>query len=556
MPHRWQAPPPQRVKQSPQPIRARQGNRKPPPNPAPQPQANGLPQPPGLSRTASDKPRLRPRPRTKIKLRWWMIVIATFALFMVSLCGMVTVGVGVIYARGILPGISVAGIALGGLSQDEAAAKLSDQWHMLILQDGEREWSVNPVEVGIYLDAANTAEAAYQQGRGAGQILQSLIGSLSIAPIINVDLDTAQTKLMELAPEFEVLPINAGVQLVNGQVETTPPVDGRMLDWASTITRMQNEPESLTDGTLDLVMFAVQPEVTDASPMVAEAQKLLSSSLDIRLYDPKTGDIIYWSLPAAQWATWLSAIPDSSSATGLTLHILAEPVRNYLTAQATNSFDSSRYIDEAAGVLAVQDAITAGHTNPALRVYHRDTEHVVQSGETIVSIAWDYGVPYPWIQAANPGVEYLSAGQTITIPSVDNFLPYEPVPEKRIVISISQQHAWVYENGAVKWDWLASTGITSSPTWPGVYQIQSHEINAYAGNWNLWMPNFMGVYQPIPGSDFTNGFHGFPTRGGGQLLWENNLGTRVTYGCILLSNTNAELLYNWAENGVVVEIQP
>jgi lipoprotein-anchoring transpeptidase ErfK/SrfK len=79
--------------------------------------------------------------------------------------------------------------------------------------------------------------------------------------------------------------------------------------------------------------------------------------------------------------------------------------------------------------------------------------------------------------------------------------------------------------------------------------------NAYAANWDLYMPHFMGVYRPIPGSNFTNGFHGFPTRGGSQLLWTNSLGTRVTYGCILLNNQNASLLYNWAEEGVVVEIQ-
>ena len=71
----------------------------------------------------------------------------------------------------------------------------------------------------------------------------------------------------------------------------------------------------------------------------------------------------------------------------------------------------------------------------------------------------------------------------------------------------------------------------------------------------LYMPNFMGVYQPVPGAAFTNGFHGFPTRGGGQLLWENSLGRKVTYGCILLHNNNMQQLYNWAEEGVVVEIQ-
>jgi lipoprotein-anchoring transpeptidase ErfK/SrfK len=35
----------------------------------------------------------------------------------------------------------------------------------------------------------------------------------------------------------------------------------------------------------------------------------------------------------------------------------------------------------------------------------------------------------------------------------------------------------------------------------------------------------------------------------------NSLGTRVTYGCILLSNENIQLLYQWAEAGVVVEIK-
>jgi lipoprotein-anchoring transpeptidase ErfK/SrfK len=38
-------------------------------------------------------------------------------------------------------------------------------------------------------------------------------------------------------------------------------------------------------------------------------------------------------------------------------------------------------------------------------------------------------------------------------------------------------------------------------------------------------------------------------------LWTNSLGTRVTYGCILLSNDNAALLWEWAQEGVVVEIR-
>jgi lipoprotein-anchoring transpeptidase ErfK/SrfK len=141
----------------------------------------------------------------------------------------------------------------------------------------------------------------------------------------------------------------------------------------------------------------------------------------------------------------------------------------------------------------------------------------------------------------------------ITIPSKDDLLPLPVVPDKRIVISISKQRMWVYERGQVKWDWIASTGIPDSPTMPGIYQVQSHDGTAYAGNWNLYMPFFMSIYEAVPG--FSNGIHGFPSRGGSQILWEGSLGRPVTYGCILLSTTNAKLLYQWAENGVVTEIQ-
>jgi lipoprotein-anchoring transpeptidase ErfK/SrfK len=70
------------------------------------------------------------------------------------------------------------------------------------------------------------------------------------------------------------------------------------------------------------------------------------------------------------------------------------------------------------------------------------------------------------------------------------------------------------------------------------------------------MPNFMGIYRPVPSSDFMNGFHGFPTRGGSTLLWTGDLGHPVTYGCILISTENAAALYEWAEAGVVVEVRP
>ena len=486
---------------------------------------------------------------------WWGLLtpLAAGGVLILVTALVLLVGLPLFYGGRIAPQVMAGGVAIGGLSPAQAVQTLNAEWHTITLRDGDRQWNIDPALLGVTLDAQATVDRAYAQGH-AFLATAGWIAPLRIEPVLAVDASQAQSALQDLAAQFELAAVNAGVRLVGGRVEAVPPRDGRTLVISQTVTRMR-QPSALTGGVLALVMQDVPPEVTDASGMVAEAERLLSSALDVRAYDPVTGDSVHWSVPPEQWSTWLTTRADASRPTGLVLALDPAPVRAYLEAQAAAAFDPERYLDEAEVIEALNANLAQDNPSGLARVYHHDRQHVVQSGETLISIAWDYGVPYPWIEQSNPGLDALSVGQTITIPSPDNFLDFPVVPDKRIVVSISQQHAWIYEGGQLKWDWVISTGIDSSPTWPGIYQIISHEPNAYAANWNLYMPEFLGVYRPIPGADFTNGFHGFPTRGGSQLLWTNSLGTRVTYGCILLSNTNAELLYTWAEDGVVVEIR-
>jgi hypothetical protein len=101
------------------------------------------------------------------------------------------------------------------------------------------------------------------------------------------------------------------------------------------------------------------------------------------------------------------------------------------------------------------------------------------------------------------------------------------VPGKRLVLSISEQRLRGYENKQQVFEYVISTGIDRSPTQPGVFQVQTHEPNAYASLWDLYMPDFLGIYESWPG--FMNGFHGLPTLSSGRLLWLN-LGRQVSYG--------------------------
>ncbi len=189
-------------------------------------------------------------------------------------------------------------------------------------------------------------------------------------------------------------------------------------------------------------------------------------------------------------------------------------------------------------------------------VSHAPTTHTVQPGETLLAISWNEGMPYWKIIQANPGIDpdTLHTGQSIYIPSKDELLPLPIVANKRIVISISQQHLWVYQDGQQLSEHVISTGIDRSPTQPGVFQVQIHEPEAYASEWDLFMPDFLGIYEAWPG--FMNGIHGLPMLSNGRRLWAKILGKPASYGCIIMDLDEAKALYNWAENGVVVEIQP
>ncbi len=413
-------------------------------------------------------------------------------------------------------------------------------------------WQVAPEQLGLTLDANATAIDAQHHGRRDGAVLTAMLTD-SIVPTVTLDRSVAKQGIQKLAQMVDSPAQNATVRIVDGgRVVAVPAAEGRLLDVQATLNNLSAAPGSeLTNGVLNLVMVTTKPTVTDASGLIDKARKLLASPLTLNAFDPIQDQTTTWSVPVQTWGAWLTT---DQSASGVNLNVDSAPLTNYL-AQQNQAYSNGRYIDVSKSVGAVRASVSAGNPTATLQVYHKPTQYTVTYGDTIGTIAWAHGIPMWRIARANPALnmDALSSGQQITIPSQDDMLPLPVVPNKRIVISISKQHMWVYENGTMKWDWIASTGIADSPTAPGVFQVQGHEVNAYAGNWNLWMPHFMDIYEAVP--DFFNGIHGFPTRNGQGLLWQGDLGHPVTFGCILVSSANAEALYNWAPDGVVVEIQ-
>lgn len=128
-----------------------------------------------------------------------------------------------------------------------------------------------------------------------------------------------------------------------------------------------------------------------------------------------------------------------------------------------------------------------------------------------------------------------------------------PIPPKKIVVDISEQRMYVYEGSVLIYKWVCSTGEPGRDTRTGVFAVQSKIPEAYSSVWRLRMPYWLGIYWAGASE---NGIHALPINPNGTVLWAGFLGHKVSFGCIILDTPNARTLYNWAEIGTPVIIQP
>jgi LysM repeat protein len=180
--------------------------------------------------------------------------------------------------------------------------------------------------------------------------------------------------------------------------------------------------------------------------------------------------------------------------------------------------------------------------------------HIVLPDESAASIAVWYGVEVSALLSFNglESAEQVQPGLELFIPPVEYVGPPPSYSsEKMILVDISEQHLYAYQGEELIYSFVASTGMGNS-TRVGTFEVLDKIPSAYGATWNIWMPNWMGIYWS---GHLENGIHALPILPNGATLWEGYLGTPISYGCVVLGTYESQLLYDWAEVGVPVHIQ-
>ncbi len=493
---------------------------------------------------------------------WILVIVGSLLLILVCLPLLVGLGGYVYYQMSgrIAPGVRVGATNLGWMTEDQAAVVVHKEWNMdgkLLVSDGLQSWTLTPAQLGLNVNALQTAQQAFLAARRQAmwdefsQMARGWLDGWQVAPVASVDVNQARNMLETLNTQASKPPKDASLVWDGNKLVVIPGELGYTINISETLHNLETNPGIvLASGYLQLPLVPVIPPVADVSEAMAQAEQLINTPFRLTAYDPIRDEYLHWDITRDELGSWLKF---DIGEDGPLAAIDEDKLGAYLS-QLGESLGDDRWLDGAKYQSQLSQSIET-KTDLFVLVSHHPTSYTVQPGDTLISIGWKVGMPFWKILQANPvlDADALRAGDSLVVPSKDELLPFPVIPNKRIVISISEQRLWVYQDGQLLSEHVISTGIDRSPTQPGVFQVQTHELEAYASVWDLYMPNFLGVYEAWPG--FMNGIHGLPTLSSGRRLWANILGKPASYGCIIMDLEAAEWLYGWAEQGVVVEIR-
>jgi len=416
----------------------------------------------------------------------------------------------------IAPGTSVAGVGIGGLTPGGAADALQQRLaETSIVLTGEGGDAVlTAADLGASVDAEGLAEDAFGE-HPMWNPTQWF--SASGDAVVHLDEAAATAAVRTAAPDLFVEPVDATLayDAATATYVTTPAQAGQGVDIDAIRSALQRAYDSGTARVkLDPALSPVAPKTTtESADATAATLNNILGTAGFYVGDERTVPV-----DRATAASWLSVThqPDGTFAIAADAAGIQKVVDTLPAAVDRSAVNATVITDSAGKVLR---SVTGGVAGRVV-------------GDTT-------GV------AAAYATQLAAGNAAYALPvSVTNFATTSLA--RRIEVNISEQRAYLFENGAVVYSYPISSGLPGHDTNLGHFRIYAKVKNQNMGNPDLTKaPNY---YTPnVPNVSYFDGdeaLHG--------AYWHHNFGHRMSHGCVNMPLDAAALVYDWAPIGTEV----
>lgn len=445
----------------------------------------------------------------------------------------------------IRSGVSVAGIDVGGLSREEARARLErtsgEDFDVSLRANGEDVVLSEPVNV----DLAATVERAYSIGR-TGSIPERLserllrISGVDSKPVAEFDRGQVERNIAALSASVDRDAQDATVSVNGGRVSVEPSNTGYRLDQSATLSRVERATTSL-EPQVEAAGQKIPPKVdTDAAEATASRMEEMSEGGLTLASASET-----WRLSEKEALASLEARPQNDR---LSVNISRDALRTQLDdvyrsvsvdpREAAYTLDngnisvtpgrSGQSVEEERLLDAAEKALSDTTGDAPVEVPVREVEPELTTEEARrlkpTEVLGEYQTDYTW--DTDPGRRYNMevASQAMTGVAV---APGETFSYNEIASSLDLRDAKVIQNGAV--DYAKGGGLSQVSS--TLYMAANYaDLDIVEGN-----PHYSELPYIRPGLDTTVWF------GALDLRFTNN-----TDGYIILEQWQGADGYNKA----------
>lgn len=332
----------------------------------------------------------------------------------------------------IIPGISVAGLALGGLTVEEARSALENQYTyadeaIFTFRDADRFWQMSAAELGVRFDVDETVNLAYLVGhspdsmRNIAQQSSAWFSGQSIPPVVTYDQSIAQAFFAEIASEIDRPSKNASLQINGTSVSNSYGQTGRTLNTQATLAAFNNAILALDSGQeIPLVVNETPPVIWNVDDASNRIRAALSAPISLTATDIYGGQLGPWTVSIDQIASLLSVtLKDNGDGTQsydvtIEMDIFAPFLETLAPGLITPAIDGRFHFDAGNRQLVLVQPSTSGRVLNVPATIQRMEEAVFAPDSRIVPMSFDYTLPryHNQISAAELGITELVGEST------------------------------------------------------------------------------------------------------------------------------------------------